>query len=323
MSKYEINKELAELLPKLSQLEYEQLEANMLEDGRVLDPIIVWGQYVIDGMNRYKIAEKHSLKYDVREIKLANMEEAKEWVINHQLGKRNLNDHNATRLRVEKAKMCGEKEAAAQTGVTPRTIFRDMAVERAKESLPADIRKKVDSGKLIASKKDLTEYGKLSEEEKVEVNEKLKRHPGITLHQAIPKSEVSLTAADFEKINQNIALTAAQKRSLSTGTKHASPKGLNAFLALKDTDQEIVSEILNDPEIDSLDDAVRTFKAGKNPASSDITVKENRIHGSLKKKLEECLRLADDLKSVKKDKSGHNALIDSIKEAIRKLAAWK
>lgn len=46
-------------IPLLTFEELNQLEANILRDGRILNPIIVWEGLIVDGHNRYTIAKKH------------------------------------------------------------------------------------------------------------------------------------------------------------------------------------------------------------------------------------------------------------------------
>ena len=49
----------AQILP-LSFEELQQLEMNMIRDGKLTDPIIVWNKTILDGHNRYNILRKHS-----------------------------------------------------------------------------------------------------------------------------------------------------------------------------------------------------------------------------------------------------------------------
>lgn len=81
------------LIDNPTQEELRQLEANILEEG-CLEPLIVWdGDWVlIDGHNRYRICQKHELPFKIILKPFANVVIAKQWMINHQLGRRNLND---------------------------------------------------------------------------------------------------------------------------------------------------------------------------------------------------------------------------------------
>ena len=53
----QIDKEFAEKIPPLTKEEYEQLEANILADGVVINPLIVWNGVIVDGHNRYRILQ--------------------------------------------------------------------------------------------------------------------------------------------------------------------------------------------------------------------------------------------------------------------------
>ena len=80
----------AQILP-LSFEELQQLEMNMIWDGKLTDPIIVWNKTILDGHNRYNILRKHSfIEYEIKEMEFSSRQEALIWICNHQLGRRNL-----------------------------------------------------------------------------------------------------------------------------------------------------------------------------------------------------------------------------------------
>nr|WP_296093283.1 ParB/RepB/Spo0J family partition protein [uncultured Dorea sp.] len=98
-----VDKEFDELLPVLSPDELDQLEQSILAYG-LMDPIKAWeepesGRYiVIDGHNRYRILKKNNLPceyWNVRvmtEKDLETREDVKRWMLEQQLGRRNLTD---------------------------------------------------------------------------------------------------------------------------------------------------------------------------------------------------------------------------------------
>lgn len=99
-----IDKEFEELLPVLTPEEFDRLEQSILRNG-MLDPIKVWeeagtGKYIIiDGHNRYKILKKHNIGFKYWEdykIMYANelptRDDVKRWMLEQQLGRRNLSD---------------------------------------------------------------------------------------------------------------------------------------------------------------------------------------------------------------------------------------
>ena len=80
----------AQILP-LSFEELQQLKMNMIRDGKLTDPIIVWNKTILDGHNRYNILRKHSfIEYEIKEMEFSSRQEALIWICNHQSGRRNL-----------------------------------------------------------------------------------------------------------------------------------------------------------------------------------------------------------------------------------------
>ena len=78
-------------IPPLTFEELNQLEANILRDGRILNPIIVWEGLIVDGHNRYTIAMKHpEIPFTIHEKEFASRYEAIIWICKNQLGRRNL-----------------------------------------------------------------------------------------------------------------------------------------------------------------------------------------------------------------------------------------
>ncbi|GHV84092.1 hypothetical protein AGMMS50212_14320 [Spirochaetia bacterium] len=84
-----INKRFKALFRPLTDEEYNQLEANILKEG-IRDPLVLWGDVLIDGHNRYNIAKKHKLKFKTVKIEFKDKTEAEILMRNNQKGKRNL-----------------------------------------------------------------------------------------------------------------------------------------------------------------------------------------------------------------------------------------
>ena len=86
-----IKEEFKNLIPALSVEEFKQLEENCLAEG-IRDAIITWHGYIIDGHNRYEIATKHELQYESIEKSFDSEDDVRIWMVNNQLGRRNLQD---------------------------------------------------------------------------------------------------------------------------------------------------------------------------------------------------------------------------------------
>ena len=86
-----IDPEFAEKIPPLTPEEYEQLEANILAEGAVLSPLIIWNDVIVDGHNRYRIIQQHpEITFSTHEKKFSDRYEAIAWICKNQLGRRNL-----------------------------------------------------------------------------------------------------------------------------------------------------------------------------------------------------------------------------------------
>ena len=91
MDKLIIDPEFRDKIPPLTEEEFTLLEENILTDGAVFSPLIVWDNIILDGHNRYEIIQKHpELTYAVQRLPFDNRYEAISWICKHQLGRRNL-----------------------------------------------------------------------------------------------------------------------------------------------------------------------------------------------------------------------------------------
>ncbi len=59
MINLKIDPEFQSQIPPLTDDEFKQLEENILKEGKLLSPLIVWNNTLVDGHNRYAILQKH------------------------------------------------------------------------------------------------------------------------------------------------------------------------------------------------------------------------------------------------------------------------
>ena len=84
-----IDEEFRFLLPALSKETYALLEENILENG-CRDAIILWGNIIIDGHNRYEICTKHDIPFNTVRKEFSSRDDALIWIISTQVSRRNL-----------------------------------------------------------------------------------------------------------------------------------------------------------------------------------------------------------------------------------------
>jgi N6-adenosine-specific RNA methylase IME4 len=104
----QILKELESLIPPLSNEEFKQLERNILEEG-IREPLITWNGILIDGHNRYRIAQEHDMNYETLEKEFENINRVKEWMIHNQFGRRNLSNYQRSVLALQLEDVFREK----------------------------------------------------------------------------------------------------------------------------------------------------------------------------------------------------------------------
>lgn len=196
MKKLKINPELRDFIPPLSGEEKKQLEDSLLKYGYKGAPIYIWHDYIVDGHNRYDLCRKHNIEYPVEELLLgddATIIDIMEWMINTQLGRRNLppqqriavvkkfekkiqeqakekykntvgrpkenHSPNGEQFFISKEKIHTDKELAKMAGVGTGTIAR---FNRVMNSDNEDLKKKL----LADEVKINTAYEKIRKEEK-------------------------------------------------------------------------------------------------------------------------------------------------------------
>ena len=86
-----IDPEFQGTIPPLQEEELKQLEENILTDGMVINPLIVWDGVIVDGHNRYRILQKHpEIQFTTYEKEFPDRYAAIAWICKNQLGRRNL-----------------------------------------------------------------------------------------------------------------------------------------------------------------------------------------------------------------------------------------
>lgn len=203
-----VDAEFKALIPALSEEEFQQLEKNILVEG-IQEELKVWHvlhkccgsnlinedesgtrycgeckaewneHYIlIDGHNRYEIAQKHGLEYKIKHKYFDSRKEVTEWMILNQFGRRNLSAYQRSLLALklkpvfeEKAKekqiedgrslggtLCqksdkGElhtsKELAKVAGVSHDTIAK---VQKIEEKAPEKIKEQIKQGNISINK---------------------------------------------------------------------------------------------------------------------------------------------------------------------------
>ena len=191
MINLKIDPEFQSQIPPLTNDEFKQLEENILKEGKLISPLIVWNNTLVDGHNRYAILQKHpEIYFSTMPLPFENREEVLAWICKNQLGRRNLTPEQKYYLmgkqyEAEKAVHGGDRKStdakssslnanlidssktcdriAAENGVSKDTVIRASkymrGVEIAEDLMPG-LKQSILSGQTKVSKADMHRLAK-------------------------------------------------------------------------------------------------------------------------------------------------------------------
>lgn len=193
-------------IPPLTDEEFQQLETNILADGVVISPIIVWNGVIVDGHNRYRIVSRHpEIPFTTCEKAFADRYDAIAWICKNQLGRRNLTLEQKKYLigkqyEAEKARHGGDRKSAEaksscqvgnlmesqktceriaeENGISSRSVCRAEAFSKAvdlAEEVEPGIRSEILSGNLKPTGKEVQALAKSSPDERPAIIEEMRR----------------------------------------------------------------------------------------------------------------------------------------------------
>ena len=129
--------EMAELLPPLSAEQLDALEADLIKNGCYAPIIVNEDMVIIDGHNRQALCEKHDLPYTMAVFSFEDLLEAKQWALDTQKGRRNLEKWELGKIAL---KLKPEIEAKARANQGTRT---DLSATLPEGSDTVDTRKEL------------------------------------------------------------------------------------------------------------------------------------------------------------------------------------
>ena len=204
-----IDPEFESRIPPLTDDEFKQLEENILADGVIINPIIVWDGVIVDGHNRFRIVEKHPhITFTTCEREFNDRHDALAWICKNQLGRRNLTfqqkkyligkqfeaekqrqgtNNQYVQAKSEKCQLGTFQNSvdtaeriAQENGIGRRSVFRAeefaKAVDIADEIEPG-IRSEILAGKIKTTEKEVQALTKAPPEERPALVEELRKPP--------------------------------------------------------------------------------------------------------------------------------------------------
>jgi DNA modification methylase len=194
----QIKDEFKNLIPPLTVEEFKQLEDNCIAEG-IRDAIVTWQGFIIDGHNRYEIAQKHGLKFRVEEKEFEDEKPIKIWMAKNQLGRRNLADYVMGELYdiIEQLEKEKGKEEKSKAGGDKKSLLSIMDKSDNKTINERHNTQKIVADKLGWSTGKKARFDVVKKKAPEEVKEKL-RNKEMTINQAYEEIKKKEKKANFE-----------------------------------------------------------------------------------------------------------------------------
>jgi N6-adenosine-specific RNA methylase IME4 len=184
-----IKEEFKKLIPPLTPDEYKQLETNCIEEG-IRDAIITWNGYIIDGHNRYKIAQDWCLVFKLEPKEFKSEQDVKVWMILNQFGRRNIGNYTRAKLALELEDIFKEKAKENQGKRTDICQISDKSLDLFSEEKPV---KKIEI-QPIDTKKEVAKVANLSHDTIAKVK-KIEEKAAPEIKEKLSTGELSINQA--------------------------------------------------------------------------------------------------------------------------------
>ena len=180
-----VNEELKAYIDPLTPEEHESLERSLLAEG-CRDALVLWGNVLVDGHNRYGICQKHGLPFQtVQNPRFQSIEDVHLWMIDQHLGRRSVSDFQRGVLALRKREILAQRSVAqASTAAAPDT-------EPAEETVPAS---EPPTTERPPSREALARQAKLSGNQ-VALIEKIQKQAAPEVVAAVRSGIISINAA--------------------------------------------------------------------------------------------------------------------------------
>ena len=177
-----VNEELKAYIDPLTPEEHDALERSILAEG-CRDALVLWGDVLVDGHNRYGICMKHGLPFQtVQNPRFRSFEDVHLWMIDQHLGRRSISDFQRGVLALRKREIVAERQART----APAAPEADIPAPADASPVPAQ-----DS---LATREALAKAARLSSNQVVLI-EKIQKQGAPELVAAVKAGMVSINAA--------------------------------------------------------------------------------------------------------------------------------
>ncbi|MDM4767104.1 plasmid replication/partition related protein [Pelomonas sp. SE-A7] len=167
--------------------EEEALERSLLTEG-CRDSLVLWGEVLVDGHNRYRLCQRHGLPFNtVQNTRFKTLEDVHLWMIDQHLGRRSVSDFQRGVLALRKKEIIAARRAAL--------LARDVADEApaaATEAVSAE--PALPPAQPLNTREAVARAARISSAQVLQI-EKIQKQAAPELVTAVKTGQISLAAA--------------------------------------------------------------------------------------------------------------------------------
>ncbi len=193
--------ELKAYIDPLTNDEHEALERSLLAEG-CRDALVLWGDILVDGHNRYGICQKHGIPFNtVQNTRFKSMEDVHLWMIEQHLGRRSVSDYQRGVLALRKREILArrlQEQREAELEALRAAQAASAAVQAAEAEVAAAARDEAADtppwDPAPVSRAEIAREAKLSANQ-VAMIERIHTQAAPEVVEALKAGEISLSAA--------------------------------------------------------------------------------------------------------------------------------
>jgi hypothetical protein len=230
-----VNEELRIYIDPLTPEEHDALERSILAEG-CRDALVLWGDMLVDGHNRYGICQKHGIPFNtVQNPRFQSIEDVHLWMIDQHLGRRSVSDFQRGVLALRKKDILSSRAPQPKADASPGA-----------ETTSTDPTAAVPAAEPLNSREAIAKAARISSTTVSQI-EKIQKTAAPELVAAVKAGEVSINAAAAVAslpVEEQVAAVAGGKKQLQQAARQVReakastrpPKAADADEALESAD---------------------------------------------------------------------------------------
>jgi len=251
-----VKEELKAYIDPLTTDEHDALERSILAEG-CRDALVLWGDVLVDGHNRYGICQKHGLPFQtVQNTRFQSMDDVHLWMIEQHLGRRSVSDFQRGVLALRKRDILAERHRAEQAQLQKESDgeIADAGPQGDEDSPPWAAAPKV-------SRADMAREARLSSSQ-VTMIERIHKQAAPELVEAVKSGVISISAAAAVS-----ALPEDEQRAAAVAGKDELKQAAKRVREAKRKPRKPVQEMLHSADDDAEADPGRAAEIAEALAS--------------------------------------------------------